>query len=52
MISNKYVYNLDLKESKLKEMIKRKIEIKDLHAVTDGKDCDEFIIHVKGDYDY
>ena len=46
MVTNKSIHNVDGNE------IKRTIEIERVHALTEGKDCGEFILHVVGDYDY
>ena len=46
LITNIYIYNID------DNKIQRKIEVKDLQAFTYGKDCDDFILHVKDEYDY
>ena len=52
MVTNKYVYNIDKHESDHSKVIKRKIELDRLHALTEGTDCGEFILHVQGEYDY
>ncbi len=46
LVTNHFIYNVDEKD------IKRKLRIQDLHALTEGPDCGEFILHVLGDYDY
>ena len=46
MVTTHFVYNVDGKE------IKRKIKIGDLHALTEGPECGEFILHILSDYDY
>lgn len=46
LVTNHFIYNVDNKD------VKRKLRIQDLHALTEGPDCGEFILHVLGDYDY
>ena len=51
-MTNFYVYNIDKHEKDESKVIKRKIELDRLHALTDGTECGEFILHVQGEYDY
>lgn len=59
ILTNQAIYNFDSK-SKISEnilkallwLVKRKIHLTSIKAVTISTKSDEFVIHVDGDYDY
>ena len=49
VVTSKHLFCL---ESNRKDFIERKIELKDIYAISFSLASNEFIVHVNGEYDY